>query len=123
MRPQRPFQPAQELACFDLRRVDAYLATMTWERQVGATGQITLGGRHQRYGVGRRYAGQQGLVRFDRQQRQFVFYDPALPEEEIGRRPARNLDVPDLTGLATWPTGLGVQQLPLPLDLTEGVYC
>ena len=27
LRPRRPFQPAQELACFDLRRVDAYLAS------------------------------------------------------------------------------------------------
>lgn len=123
LQPRRPFQAEQELACFDLQRVDAYLATMSWERQVGSSGQITLGGRHQRYGVGRCYAGQQVLVRFDAHQRQFVFFAASEPEQEIGRRAARNLDVPDLTGLAAWPTGLGPQQLRLPFELAEGVYC
>jgi len=122
LQPLRPFQAEQELACFELGRVDAYLASMSWERQVGSTGQITLGGRHQHYGVGRRYAGQQVLVRFDAHQRQFVFFAPSEPEREIGRRVARNLEVPDLTGLAAWPTGLGPQQLRLPFDRAEGVY-
>jgi len=53
LRPRRPFRPEHELALFDLKRVDAYLATFTWERKVGKTGQITIGGRHQRYSVGR----------------------------------------------------------------------
>ena len=122
LQPLRRFQAEQELACFELGRVDAYLATMSWERQVGSTGQITLGGHHERYGVGRRYAGQQVLVRFDAHQRQFVFFARSEPEREIGRRAARNLEVSDLTGLAEWPSGLGVQQLALPLDLPEGVY-
>jgi len=65
LQPRHPFQPEHELALFDLKRVDAYLATFTWERLVGKTGQITLGGRHERYTVGRAYKGQQVLVRFD----------------------------------------------------------
>ena len=111
------------MAIFDLKRVDAYLATFTWERKVGKTGQITLGGRHQSYSVGRTYARQQVLVRFDPTDRHFVFHDVDDPESEIGRRPARGLDVTDRTGLATWPAGLGVQQLPLPLFVSEGVSC
>ena len=121
--PRRSFRPECELALFDLKRVDAYLATFTWQRKVGKTGQITLGGRHQRYSVGRRYARQQVLVRFDPTDRHFIFYDPNASEEEIGRRPARDLDVSDLTGLAVWPSSLGLQQLPLPLLIPEGVNC
>jgi len=127
LQPRRPFQPEHELALFDLDRVDAYLATFTWERKVSKTGQITLGGRHQYYSVGRTYARRQVLVRFDPADRHFVFLDPDCSEEqeekEIGRRPARDLNVADLTGLATWPAGLGPQQLPLPLPVSEEVSC
>jgi hypothetical protein len=86
---------------------------------VGKTGQISLGGHHQYYAVSRKYARQEVLVKFDPADRHFVFYDPDYPEHEIGRRPARNLDVEDLTGLATWPQGLGPQQLPLPLFASQ----
>lgn len=123
LQPRRPFRPEHELALFDLKRVDAYLATFTWERKVGKTGQITLGGRHQRYSVGRSYARQHVMVRFDPTDRHFVFYDIDDPEREVGRRPAKGLDVSDLTGLATWPVGLGCQQLPLPLPVFERVNC
>jgi transposase InsO family protein len=123
LQPRRPFRPEHELALFDLERVDAHLATFTWKRKVGKTGQITIGGQHQCYSVGRAYARQQVLVRFDPTDRHFVFFDSDDPEEEIGRRPARDLDVSDLTGLAVWPTGLGLQQLPLPLPVFEGVNC
>ena len=117
--PRRPFCSEHELALFDLNQVDAHLSTFSWERKVGKTGQITLGGRHQRYSVGRAYARQQVLVRFDPADRHFVFY--TVDEVEIGRRPARNLDLADLTGFAPWPTGLGHQQLPL--FVLEGVNC
>ena len=117
LQPRRPFQPEQELALFDLRRVDAYLATFTWKRLVGKSGQITLGGQHQYYSVGRAYARRYVWVRFDPADRHFVFYDADSPEREIGRRPARNLEVADLTGLAAWPLGLGIQQLPLPFHI------
>ena len=113
--PRHPFRPEHELALFDLNRVDAYLATFTWSRKVGQTGQICLGGHHQYYSVGRTYAGREVFIRFDPADRHFLFYDdPDQPQQEIGRRPARNLEVEDLTGLATWPTGLLPQQLPLP---------
>lgn len=123
LQPRRPFRPEHELARFDLKRVDAYLATFTWRRQVGKTGQICLGGHHHYYAVGRAYAHREVLVRFDPADRHFVFYDPDAPDQEIGRRPARHLEVEDLTGLVTWPEGLPPQQLPLPLPRMKGVNC
>lgn len=121
LQPRRPFQPEHELALFDLNRVDAYLATFTWTRKVGKNGQIEVGG--QRYSVGRPYARQEVRVLFDPADRHFVFYDHSEPEKEIGRRPAKGLDVADLTGLVTWPRDLGPQQLPLPLPIFERVNC
>lgn len=118
---RRPFQPEHELALFDLKRVDAYLAACTWERRVGKTGQIEVG--RGRYTVGRAYARQQVLVRFDAAERQFVFCTADGAEREIKRLPANGFDVPDLTGLAPWPLGLGPQQLPLPLTIPERVDC
>ncbi len=115
LQPRRPFQPAHELIQFDLARVEAWLATLTWERQVGTTGQICLGGHHHTYSVGRAYAGQRIQVRFDPADRHFVFYQREQPEQPIGHRPARHLSVSDLTGLAVWPLGPGPQQLPLAL--------
>jgi transposase InsO family protein len=120
---RHPFRAEHELALFDLKRVDAFLSTFTWTRKVGKTGQITLGGQHEYYSVGRDYAQQEVLVRFDPADRHFVFYLPNSQQDEdnpeaspeIGRRPARNLQVEDLTGLASWPDGLVAQQLPLPL--------
>jgi transposase len=128
LQPARPFRPEHELAVFDLNRVDAFLATFTWTRKVGKTGQINLGGQHTCYSVGRAYARQEVVVRFDPVDRHFVFHLPDPQQDdlqskdlpEIGRRPARNLEVEDLTGLATWPDGLIPQQLPLPLCFVEG---
>ncbi len=104
-----------------MKRVDSYLAIFVWERKVGKTGQFEIGCH--RYSAGRRYAGSQILVRFDPEDRHFVFYLPDDPEKEIGRRKAKGLELDDLTGLATWPEGLGLQQLPLPLIFPEGVNC
>ena len=53
LQPGRPFQPEHELALFDLNKVDTFLASFTWQRKVGKTGQITIGGPHKRYSVGR----------------------------------------------------------------------
>jgi hypothetical protein len=118
----RPFRPEWELALFDLRRVYAYLATFTWQRTVGKTGQVELGGH--RYTVGRPYARRQVPIHFDPADHHFVFCDPDRPEIEIKRRPALGLDVVDLTGLVTWPVGLGPQQLPLfSPEQFEGVCC
>jgi transposase InsO family protein len=123
LQPRRAFQPARELAIFDLARADAYLASFTWERKVGKTGQITIGGRHKRYSVGRAFARHQVFVRFDSSDRHFVFFDAEDCENEIGRRPARDLELHDITGLACWPIGLGVQQLSLQLVFPDGVNC
>jgi hypothetical protein len=123
LQPRHPFQPEHELALFDLDRVDAYLVGFTWRRKVGKTGQITMVRQHGYYTVGRAYARRYVLVRFDPSDRHFVFYDEQAPNVEIGRRPAKDLEVADLTGLDTWPTGLGVQQLPLPLFASQGVRC
>lgn len=128
LHPERSFQAEHELARFALKRVDAFLSTFTWTRKVGRTGQITIGGQNNRYSVGRDYARQQVLVRFDPVDRHLVFYpsdaeqDDSDPQDwiEIGRRPARHLEVEDLTGLATWPEGLAPQQLTLPLCFVEG---
>ena len=121
LQPRRPFQPEHELALFDLQRVDAYLATFTWPRIVGKTGQIEVG--RDTYSVGRSWARRSVQVRFDPADRHFVFEDADEPHEEIRRRPAKGLDVADLTGLAEWPAGLGVQQLPLPFLTFEEVDC
>jgi transposase InsO family protein len=121
LQPHRPFQPEHELALFDLQAVDAYLATFTWQRKVGKTGQVTIGGQHHYYSVGRTYARRTVLVRFDPNDRHYVFFDTDDPDTEIGRRPAKDLDVEDLTGFAIWPIGLGPQQLSLPLSITQGV--
>lgn len=128
LHPRRPFRAQHELALFDLTRVDDFLSTFTWTRKVSKTGQICIGGHHQYYSVGRAYARKEVVVRFDPADRHFVFYLPdSLPPafthqqlREVGRRPARNLTIEDLTGLATWPAGLVPQQLPLPLCFVEG---
>ena len=123
LQPRRPFQPEQELALFDLKRVDAYLATFTWRRIVDQNGQVSLGGKQRRYSVGRSHAEREVAVRFDPIDRHFVFSETDASEKTVKRLPAKCLDVGDLTGLEIWPIGLGPQQLPLPLFSTEGVNC
>lgn len=123
LEPRRPYQPEHELSLFDLRRVDEYLATFTWKRVVGRTGQVQVGTKQRRYGIGSAYARQQILVRFDPADRHFVFSTIDDPDREIARRPARGLEVTDITGLAEWPLGLGLQQLPLPWPQLQGVNC
>ena len=118
--PRRSFSPEQELALFDLKRVDQYLASLSWPRHVSKSGQVTIGQRR-RYTIGRAYATQSVLVRFDPTDRHFVFYATDEPQKELAHRPARGLEIEDLTGLALWPSGLGPQQLPLPFFQTEGV--
>jgi transposase InsO family protein len=100
----RPWLPERELACFDLQRIDYFMATMTWRRRVGKTGQICLGGHHRYYSVGRAYAQQDVFVRFDPADRTYVFFLPAAdaphrPGPEVGRQPARFLTATDITGL------------------------
>jgi len=122
LQPRRPFRPERELALFDLGRVDSHLATFTWRRMVSKNGRVSLGGKQRRYSLGRSYAGREVTVRFDLTDRHFIFSETNA-SEKTKRLPAKCLDVGDLTGLETWPTGLGPQQLPLPLFSTEGVNC
>jgi len=116
----RPFEREHEHARFDLGRVDAYLTQFTWQRKVGKTGQICIGGHHCYYGVGRAYARQYVLIRFDPTDRHYVFHGIKEPEQEIGRRPARGLGVSDLTGLMPRSPDYIPQQLPLALAFAEG---
>jgi hypothetical protein len=113
LQPQRRFRPEHELALFDLQLVDEYLATFTWTRTVWKSGQIEIGTN--RYFVDHAHAGCQIHVRFDPLDRHFVFYEIDSFEQEIIRRPAKGLEVADLTGLIPWSEGLPLQQLPLPL--------
>lgn len=117
-----PYLPGIELALFQLSRVDAFLAQFTWQRQVGKTGQICIGGHHHYYSVGRAFAQQTVLVRFDPQDRHFVFALPEAPTHEIARRLARDLSVAQITGL-TQPGLLAAPvQLPLPFPLDGVIF-
>ncbi|MEZ4737480.1 MAG: integrase core domain-containing protein [Caldilineaceae bacterium] len=115
LHPVRPYQPAQEFALFDLQRVDHFLAQFTWQRIVGKTGQVSLGGQHHYYSVGHAYAAKAVVVRFDPTDRHFVFALADTPHQVIARRPARNLDASDLIGEDFRP-----HQLALPLKDEKG---
>jgi hypothetical protein len=121
LHPPRPFDPHQELARFDLHRVDAYLATFTFPRKVGKTGQVTLGGQHETYSVGRDWAGKIVTLRFDPLDRCFFAYPPQHPEQEIRRWPAKHLAVADLVGFSTETVCPLPQQLALPLVFSQVV--
>jgi hypothetical protein len=121
--PRRPYQPEWELELFDLKRMDDYLAKQTWTRTVSQVGQVSLGSH--RYGLGVAWAGQTVTVRFDPEQRQFVFTQ-VRPETKHGyrrpelppvRRNAQGLTVEGLTGLPAALEELPVRQLMLPLSM------
>ncbi len=122
--PARDYERDREQARFDLARVDAYLATFIWERKVDCNGVVYLG---ERYSLGRDHSGAYVQVRFDPADRHFVCFQKqgAGQVVELRRWPARHLEVADLLGLDScpWPSGLGPQQLPLPLIWQEGVSC
>ena len=103
LHPKRTFARDQEAELFDLKRVDAYLVRMQWERKVGQTGQITLGGAHQTYLVGRGYRGQVVTVHFDPQDRSFVASLPSTEDSqtpmEVKRWPARPLSAEEILDL------------------------
>jgi hypothetical protein len=116
--PAQPFQPEWEFACFDLARVDRYLAQFTWERRVGKTGQVDLGA--QVYSAGRAHARKLITIRYDPLTRELVFLTP--PEGtgndgvEIKRHLIRGCGVDDLIGFSSPALAPGPQQLPLPID-------
>lgn len=100
----RTYRRQDELERFDQNAVDAYLATCTWRRRVSQSGQVCFGGHHIYYSVGRAYAKQHVLIRFDPQDRCLVFYtDTPMrtePLQELARRPARGFSALELTHLA-----------------------
>jgi transposase InsO family protein len=108
----RPYQAHLEWSLFDLQRVDRFLAQFTWRRKVSASGQVSLGGQHRYYSLGRTYAQQEVWVRFDPLDRHFVFFSDRSLTHSLARRPARYLSVAVLTALPQLP-----QQLSLGLIL------
>lgn len=70
----RLYQLHQELALFDMKRVDHYLAQFQWQRKVSKNGTVQLGGSTRRYSLGRKYAYQQIQIRFDAEDRHLVFF-------------------------------------------------
>lgn len=112
LQPPRRFDPQLELTYFDLARVDAYLATFTFERKVAKTGQISLGWNHTRYSVGRPWAGQIVSIRFDPSDRCFVV---SHQDQLICRCKPKNLDIEDIVGFSTSTPCPIPQQLSLPL--------
>ena len=113
LRPRRHYQPELELALFDLQRVYDYLATFTFKRTVNASAQVSLGRRM--YSLGKKLVREHQvktvLARFDPEQKEWVFLTEN--EEELVRRPPKDLDVQTLTGLGP----LAIQPLQ-PVQLT-----
>lgn len=118
LQPRRFYAPELEANLFDLKRVDAYLATFTWQRKVGKTGQTNFADSHRRYYVGRRFAGQKLTVKFDPSDRHLVFYDS--DGCEVKRCLLRYTEVSDLLGAGPWPDGAAPEQDALPPDLDKG---
>jgi hypothetical protein len=83
----RPYETIREADLWNLGRVDAYLSQGVWRRRVDKTGRITL--YNWAYGVGRRYARQEVLVRFAPQTHEWVVYDAA--GDEVARHPAHQI--------------------------------
>ena len=69
------------------------------------------------------YGGREVEVRFDPQDRHFVFSPLGEPDKIFRRKPAKGLEIADLTGFEVWPMGPGFQQLSLPLVFVKGVNC
>lgn len=121
--PCRPYRPEWELELFDLDRIHAYLAKLTWIRSASQVGQVTLGGY--RYGLGSAWAGQTVSIHFDAHSHQFVF---TQLRPQTNRRPtltqlapvcllAQGLSVEDLTGLPAALDNLPPCQLMLPFSI------
>jgi hypothetical protein len=118
--PRRPYRPEWENELFDLDRVDRCLSTFTWTRSVSQSGQVMLGGHP--YGLGTPWAGQTVSVRFESEERRFVFTQvrpetkagQCLPKLEPIRKPACGLSQGELTGLADSLAKLPTRQLMFP---------
>ena len=117
LQPRRPYQPAWELALFDLQGVYDFLAGFVFERQVSATGVVSLG--RCLYSIGRCQAGKRVTVRCDPIHHDWIFTEAARKqnlegERELARRPVKQMDTELLTGLARSAAPVP----PLPIQLT-----
>lgn len=108
----RPYRRDCEWLLFDLDRVDAYLSTRVWTRQVNASGNLSLGNYF--YTVGRQYAHQRLSIRFTPGARTFGFQSAdgqllaELPAEGLNKAYLIGWEPPRHAPLDGW-------QLPLPL--------
>jgi transposase InsO family protein len=108
--PIQPFVPEAELLLFNLSRVDRFLAQFVWQHKVTTSGQVSIG--ESLYYVGKAHTGKQVTVRFDPEDRHFVFTHPQT-DKVLKRCPLKRLDVPSITGLEPED----VPQLPHPYQL------
>lgn len=117
LHPRHLYHPELELLLFDLTKADSYLASLQFDRKVGQTGQITIGGEHEKYQVGPAFARQYIQINFDPARREYVAYSTEGNGtlREVKRWPARGLEIHDLL----WPGDPTPfhcpQQLALPL--------
>jgi hypothetical protein len=93
---ERPYQREREGQLWDEARVYAYLAQGVWRRRADRVGQVSLYNRG--YIVGRRYAGQEVLVRLDPGPVEWVMTD--LQGVELRRHRAEQLARERLLGMA-----------------------
>lgn len=95
--PRRVYQRARERALWDLARVDAFLARGCWRRRADRNGKVSIYG-HGR-SVGRPWAGQEMVVRFDASSRCWSVSNPGgevvkqVPAEELTEGRIRSLAV------------------------------
>jgi len=99
LEPRRYYEPRLELALFNLQRVYDYLGSFTFKRTVNASAQVSLG--RMLYSLGKPLIREKALTtvlaRLDPHHAEWVFYTEA--EEELVRRPLKELDVQTLTDL------------------------
>lgn len=121
LKPERPYRPEWELEIFDLKRVDEYLAELSWHRKATSVGQVRV--RKVRYSLGSAWARQDVSVTFDPEKRQFVFEQvrskgrkgKRKPKLESIRRDVKNLSIEDITGLPDALDELSPHQLMFPM--------
>jgi len=107
----RPYHPDLEWDCFNLQRVDAFLAGQAWTRKVTTNGTVHLGNHY--YILGRAWKCQQISIRFLPETRSFRFQ---AKDGSFVNLPALGLEKEHLIGLipAHLPLPIGFQfALPL----------
>jgi transposase-like protein len=90
----RPFHPGQEWDIFNLQWVHNFLAQFVWNRSIATNGIVSLG--HTLYPLGRANAGKRVSVRFQPENRCFIFRDPQ--GVTLAELPAQGLNKEDILG-------------------------